>query len=74
MDSMLGHGDAMGGTNYYTADGEVDYMIADTANDQSLLEPLGKDMMSRIRKTAKWSQLYQSGPSFPPKHKVLFIN
>lgn len=33
MDSMLGHGDAVGGTNYYTADGEVDYMIADAVND-----------------------------------------
>lgn len=31
-------------------------------------------MMKRVRNTAKWSQLYKSGPSFPPKHKVLFIN
>lgn len=38
------------------------------------LQPVGQDMMKRVRKTAKWSQLYQSGPSFPPKHKVLFIN
>lgn len=32
------------------------------------------DMLQKVRKTAKWSQLYKSGTSFPPKHKVLFIN
>jgi hypothetical protein len=31
-------------------------------------------MMKKVRGTAKWSQLYKSGTSFPPKHKVLFIN
>ena len=30
--------------------------------------------MKKVRGTAKWSQLYKSGTSFPPKHKVLFIN
>jgi hypothetical protein len=38
------------------------------------LMPVGQDMLQRVRKTAKWSQLYQTGASFPPKHKVLFIN
>ena len=38
------------------------------------MKPVNADMMNRVRHTAKWSQLYKSGPSFPPKHKVLFIN
>lgn len=38
------------------------------------MRPVHADMMKRVRNTAKWSQLYKSGPSFPPKHKVLFIN
>lgn len=40
----------------------------------ALMRPVHADMMTRVRNTAKWSQLYKSGPSFPPKHKVLFIN
>lgn len=40
----------------------------------TLMKPVHADMMTRVRNTAKWSQLYKSGPSFPPKHKVLFIN
>lgn len=40
----------------------------------ALIRPVHADMMTRVRQTAKWSQLYKSGPSFPPKHKVLFIN
>ena len=40
----------------------------------ALMRPVNADMMKRVRNTAKWSQLYKSGPSFPPKHKVLFIN
>jgi hypothetical protein len=40
----------------------------------TLMRPVHADMMQRVRNTAKWSQLYKSGPSFPPKHKVLFIN
>ena len=39
-----------------------------------LIKPVNADMMTRVRNTAKWSHLYKSGPSFPPKHKVLFIN
>lgn len=38
------------------------------------LAQTNEDMMKRVRSTAKWSQLYKSGSSFPPKHKVLYIN
>jgi hypothetical protein len=31
-------------------------------------------MMKRVRGTAKWSQLYKSGPSIPPKNKASFLN
>jgi hypothetical protein len=31
-------------------------------------------MMNRVRKTAKWSQLYKTGPSIPPKNKASFLN
>jgi hypothetical protein len=31
-------------------------------------------MMKRVRKTAKWSQLYQTGPSIPAKNKASFLN
>lgn len=30
--------------------------------------------MKRVRKTAKWSQLYQTGPSIPAKNKASFLN
>ena len=30
--------------------------------------------MNRVRKTAKWSQLYKTGPSIPPKNKASFLN
>jgi hypothetical protein len=43
-------------------------------NQKNLLKPANADMMQRVRTTAKWSQLYKSGSTFPPKHKVLFIN
>lgn len=70
------------GTNYYTAEGNQDYLLSEmnarpeqlAPDDASLLQPSSADMMQRVRKTARWSQLYQSGPTFPPKHKVLFIN
>ena len=70
------------GTNYYTAEGNQDYLLSEMAarpellapDNNSLLQPSSADMLQRVRKTAKWSQLYQSGPTFPPKHKVLFIN
>lgn len=39
-----------------------------------LLKNANADMMKRVRTTAKWSQLYKSGITFPPKHKVLFIS
>jgi hypothetical protein len=31
-------------------------------------------MMNRVRKTAKWSQLYKTGASIPPKNKASFLN
>ena len=31
-------------------------------------------MMKRVRGTAKWSQLYKSGPSIPPKNKASYLN
>ena len=31
-------------------------------------------MMKRVRGTAKWSQLYKSGPLIPPKNKASFLN
>jgi DNA mismatch repair ATPase MutS len=34
-----------------------------------------KAMLQKVRKTAKWSQLYKSNPTFPPKHhKVMYID
>ena len=39
-----------------------------------ILSGANADMLKRVRGTAKWSQLHKSGASFPPKHKVLFIN
>jgi len=32
------------------------------------------DMLNRVRKTAKWSQLYKTGPSIPAKNKASFLN
>ena len=76
--------------NYYAAQGAEDYLISenhlgDDKDDRgvsrkseaapgALIKPVNADMLTRVRNTAKWSQLYKSGPSFPPKHKVLFIN
>lgn len=76
--------------NYYAAQGAEDYLISENqlgddnedrgasrkseAAPGALIKPVNADMMKRVRNTAKWSQLYKSGPSFPPKHKVLFIN
>jgi hypothetical protein len=38
------------------------------------MKPVTADMMKRVRGTAKWSQLYKSGPSIPPKNKASFLN
>jgi len=43
-------------------------------NESKLKAGPNDDMMKRVRSTAKWHQLYKSGTTFPPKHKVLFIN
>lgn len=31
-------------------------------------------MLKRVRNTPKWHELYQSGPSIPPKNKASFLN
>ena len=38
------------------------------------MRPVNADMMKRVRGTAKWSQLYKTGPSIPPKNKASFLN
>ena len=43
--------------------------------DQKQIEKSqNQEMLQKVRKTAKWSQLYKSGSTFPPKHKVIFMN
>ena len=63
--------------NYYAPDGTQDYLIGEghvIKNDDILMKPISADMMNRVRKTAKWSQLYKTGPSIPPKNKASFLN
>jgi len=31
-------------------------------------------MLKRVRNTPKWHELYQSGPSIPPKNKASYMN
>ena len=43
--------------NYYAPEGTQDYLIgeAQLSKAQDVLKPVNADMMSRVRKTAKWS-------------------
>ena len=46
----------------------------DNIESKNILKPAHADMMKRVRETAKWSQLYKSGQSIPPKNKASFLN
>ena len=42
--------------------------------DQKQLEKnQNQEMLQKVRKTAKWSQLYKSGSTIPHKQKAFFI-
>lgn len=63
--------------NYYAPEGTQDYLIGEsqiTKVQDTLIKPVNANMMNRVRKTAKWSQLYKTGPSIPPKNKASFLN
>lgn len=60
--------------DFHAAQTATDNFLGASINQKNLLKPANADMMQRVRTTAKWSQLYKSGSTFPPKHKVLFIN
>lgn len=67
------------GNEFETSEFDMDSMQPEVQEQDlnALKDPFDKpaaNMMKKVRGTAKWSQLVETKPTFPPKHKVLFMN